>query len=192
MPYKPGDWKMICDRTGGQYYASEMRFEERTGLWVHKDFYDPEHPQEHIESIPDDQSVPVARPDTIASMGETTLASSASAWATSLTLTSASGLEQYDPIAIVLNDSTTHHTFITADPATGVVTLNDGIYKAADSGNVVYLPSINNYQEKEMFLKKIWERWGNSHFVWTYLSFIIFILILLMLDQYLLGNNIGG
>ena len=145
MPYRPGDYLMICDRTGGQHYASEMRFEERTGLWVHKDSYDPEHPQEHIESIPDDQSVPVVRPDVVASQGETTIASNASAWATSLTLPSVSGLSQYDPIAIKLNNLTTHHTFITVDPAGSVVTLNDGIYFAADSGNTVYLPSVNNY-----------------------------------------------
>ena len=68
---------MICDRTGGKFLSSEMRYEEFSGLWVHKDSWEGEPPQHRIEAIPDDQSVPVSRPDTISSQGSTTLSENA-------------------------------------------------------------------------------------------------------------------
>lgn len=73
MKYRPGDYIMICQRTGNRYYRSEMVKESRTGLWVHKSVYNPEHPQDHVRSIPDKQSVPHASPDTEKVMGEATI-----------------------------------------------------------------------------------------------------------------------
>jgi len=145
MPYKMGDYLMVCDRTGGTYLRSQMRYEEFSGAWVRKESWESEPPQNQIEAIPDDQSVPVARPDTVASQGSTTLAADASKGATSLTLTAVGNLAQYYPIGIALNNSTVHWSFITADPATGVVVLNDLLPYAADSGNTVHLPTVNNY-----------------------------------------------
>jgi len=144
MPFYPGRYKMVCDRCGAEYLDNELR-EEWTGLWVCDTCWDPKHPQLSVVGIPDDQSVPIARPEAPHTYGETTLSAGASSFAASVTLTSASGLEQYDPIQIVLNDGTVHNTFIMADPAAGVVQLNTLLPSAADSGNTVYLPTINNY-----------------------------------------------
>ena len=58
----PGEHKMVCDRSGLTYPASEMR-KEWNGLWVHKDYFEPRHPQEFVRGVNDDQSVRNARPD---------------------------------------------------------------------------------------------------------------------------------
>lgn len=58
--YRKGDWKVICDRCGLQFHASELR---RTwdGLYVCRADYEPRHPQDFVKGIPDKQSVPWTR-----------------------------------------------------------------------------------------------------------------------------------
>ena len=142
--YKPGDWKMICDRCGATYYASEMR-EEWTGLWVcTRGCWEPRHPQDFVTSREDDQSVPVTRNDVVQSMGTTTLNGAVAANAVSVTLTDSTGLSQNDPIGIVMDSGATTWTYLTADPVLNVCALGSPMLGAAASGNTVYLPSINN------------------------------------------------
>lgn len=57
-----GDYKMVCDRSGHTFPASEMR-KEWTGMWVHESYWEPRHPQEFVRGRADDQKVPVARPE---------------------------------------------------------------------------------------------------------------------------------
>ena len=63
--------------------------------------------------------------------------------ATSITLTSVSGLVENDPMGIVLDDGIVHWTFIDTLTLT-VATLPVPMPGAAASGNVVYLPSLDN------------------------------------------------
>ena len=104
----------------------------------------PPHPQDSVKAIPDDQSVPIARPDTVASMGETTVKTSASLGAKTIDITSVTGLADEDPIGIVLDNGAAHWTFSDGDPSSYTVTLGSYLPYAATAGNTVYLPSINN------------------------------------------------
>lgn len=58
-----GDYRVICDRSGFKCWASETVLEDRTGLRVLRRFADPRHPQDDRRAIPDDTSVPDARPE---------------------------------------------------------------------------------------------------------------------------------
>jgi hypothetical protein len=60
-PYKKGDYKAYCDRTGFRVYASDMRM-QWDGLFVRKESWEIRHPQDYITSRKDPQSVPIPRP----------------------------------------------------------------------------------------------------------------------------------
>jgi len=174
MTYIPGDWKMICDRCGSTFLRSQMA-EEWTGLWVcTKGCFQTRHPQDFVESVPDDPSVPVSRPDVVQSVGETTLSDDMTADTKRVFIVCLTGLAEDDPIGIETNYSKgTHWSFIedletlsgdplvdsedspvldadgetvtAADGYSGYIcTLNTSIFFAADMGNAVYLPSLNN------------------------------------------------
>jgi len=97
-----------------------------------------------VRGIVDNQTVPIARPDIVASMGETTLESAAVRWASAVDLTSISGLADKDTIGITLDDGTIFWVFIDGTPTASATPLGDVLPKAAAAGNTVYLPSINN------------------------------------------------
>jgi hypothetical protein len=58
--YVPGDWNVICDRTGFKVKASQTR-ETWDGLRVRKESWEPRQPQDYVRGVPDDQTVPWAR-----------------------------------------------------------------------------------------------------------------------------------
>jgi hypothetical protein len=60
-PYKKGDYKAVCDRTGFRMYASEMRM-QWDGVFVRKKSSEARHPQDVIKSKKDYQTVPIPRP----------------------------------------------------------------------------------------------------------------------------------
>jgi len=143
MTYIPKDYWMICDRCGGQYRRSGMR-EEWTGLWVcTRGCWEPRHPQDFVTGVEDDTTVPVSRPDVAQTMGTTTLSSSASQYAKSISVTSASGLSEDDAIGVALDNGTVFWSYIT-DVTGTTVTIGSALHGAAASGNTVYLPSINS------------------------------------------------
>ena len=144
MTYIPGDYLMKCDRCGGVFLRSRMR-EEWTGLWVcTRGCWEQRHPQDFVEGVEDDMTVPVARPDVVNAYGTTTLNGAVTKGTTAIVLTSASGLAEDDPIGIALdNTDVVHWSFI--DELSGAnVTLGDPISGNAASGNTVYLPSLDN------------------------------------------------
>jgi len=55
-----GEPKVRCDRSGLVFNARDMR-REWNNLIVHKDFYEPRHPQEFVRGVRDDQAVRHAR-----------------------------------------------------------------------------------------------------------------------------------
>ena len=66
MPFKTrlvlGDWNSICDRCGFKLKASELQ-REWNGLMVCERCFEPRHPLDFVEGIPDDQSVAWTRPE---------------------------------------------------------------------------------------------------------------------------------
>ena len=58
--YKPGDYNVICDRTGYKIKASDA-LKEWNGLMVRKGSWEQRHPQDFLRSFADHQAVPDAR-----------------------------------------------------------------------------------------------------------------------------------
>lgn len=84
----PGSYRMVCDRSGQTFDASEMR-REWNGLWVYKEYWEPRHPQDLIRGVADDQRVPVSRPE--ADTVTLRLSASGSGTSSDATITLASG-----------------------------------------------------------------------------------------------------
>jgi hypothetical protein len=62
---RPGDYRVICDRSGFKVWASETGL-TWNGLRVHRRFLGEEaarHPQDLVRGKPDDQRVPWSRPE---------------------------------------------------------------------------------------------------------------------------------
>lgn len=83
-----GSYKMVCDRSGQTFDASEMR-KEWTGLWVHESYWEPRHPQEFVRGVADDRRVPVSRP--AAASTSLQLSATGSGTSSDATITLASG-----------------------------------------------------------------------------------------------------
>lgn len=62
--YAPGDWNIICDRTGYKIKASQSR-KEWTGNVVRTGSWERRHPIDFIRSIPDHQAVPDPNPEPV-------------------------------------------------------------------------------------------------------------------------------
>ena len=60
--YKKGDWDAICDRCGEKFKASELR-ETWDNFFVCSKDWEPRHEQDFVRGVPDDQTVPWARPE---------------------------------------------------------------------------------------------------------------------------------
>ena len=59
--YKPGDWNVICDRTGFKIKASSARREWNNAL-VRSESFEPRNEQDFLRGIKDEPGVPLARP----------------------------------------------------------------------------------------------------------------------------------
>ena len=73
--WKPGDYNIICDRTGFKVKAS-WAHKEWNGNTVRNESWEPRHPQDLIRSIPDRQDVPDPNPeaeDTFLAVGDVTV-----------------------------------------------------------------------------------------------------------------------
>jgi hypothetical protein len=62
VTYVKGQWKACCDRCGFIRLSSELR-KEWTGLRVCHECWEPRHPQDLVRGVPDDQTIPWARPE---------------------------------------------------------------------------------------------------------------------------------
>jgi len=142
--YIPKDYWMVCDRCGGVYRRSEMR-KEWTGLWVCKrGCWEPRHPQDFVKTKIDEQAVEVARPDTDSDILTTTLASNVSKDATSIVVSSYSGILQYSSIGITLDDGTVFQTYTDEEPTSTTIAIATPIWGDAASGNTVYIYAHSN------------------------------------------------
>lgn len=60
--YHQHDWRAICDRCGAKRWASDLVL-EWTGLRVCWEHVDRRSPQEFVRGVPDNMTVPWARPE---------------------------------------------------------------------------------------------------------------------------------
>ena len=60
--YRPGDYNVICQRTGYKIKASDSR-KEWNGLVVRSGSWEPRHPIDFLRSFADHQAVTDARPE---------------------------------------------------------------------------------------------------------------------------------
>ena len=60
--YAKGDYNVICDYSGRKVKASECK-KTWDGFFVHKDYWEPRHPQDFVRGTVDEQKVPIARPE---------------------------------------------------------------------------------------------------------------------------------
>ena len=141
--YKAGDYWVICDKCGMKRYASECQMNWKN-QFVCGPCFEPRHPQDFVKAIPDDQSVPIARPRAAITMGETTVSTTGNPGDTTIVLTSVSGIADNDGIGIVLDNGTVHWTFSDGTPVGTTVTIGSPLPWTATAANVVYLPSVNN------------------------------------------------
>ncbi len=141
--FRLGDYNAICDKCGMRRYASECHLDWQ-GLFLCKECYEPRHPQDFVENIPEDQSVPIPRLDIPQTMGETTVLTAALINALTIDITSISGLADGDSIGIVLDNGAAHWSFCNGTPSGNTVTLGSYLPFSAAAGNVVYKPSINS------------------------------------------------
>lgn len=140
-----GQYNFVCDLCGRKRKASEGRLTWDNFFVCTDTCWQPRHPQDFVESRADDESVEIVRANIVQSMGSTTLSASAVKNATTVTLTSVTGLANLDSLGIELDTGECHWTYSNGTPtAGGVVTLGSYLPGAAASGNTVHLPSINN------------------------------------------------
>lgn len=142
--FKLGSWNVICDKCNRKRKREDTRLNWQNLLVCADTCWEPRHPQDLIEGIPDDQSVPIARPDVTASSGETTVKTTASRNAVTIDLNSTSGIYDGDSIGIVMDNGAAHWTYSDGDPSGDTVTLGSYLPGQATAGNAVYLPNINN------------------------------------------------
>jgi hypothetical protein len=140
--YRSGDWLVKCDRCGMRRYASQCRFNWQNLFVCAATCWEERHPQDFVKAVSDDQSVPTARPTVPQTVGETTVRVSGTAGATTIDLTSVSGIADKDSVGI--DDGTVHWTFSNGTLVGTVVTLGSYLPANAAAGNVVYLPSLNS------------------------------------------------
>ena len=143
--YIKGDHWMVCDICGFNYRRSEMR-ETWDHIWACPEDWDPRHPQLDVRAVPDRQRVDVSRPARDSSIGSTTVGTTALVDARTLILTDASTLESGDSIGVTLDDgdATIQWMSLSADPSSNTVTLSEGLWFGATSGNKVYLSTVSD------------------------------------------------
>lgn len=139
MGYRPGDFWRVCDACGFYYRASETR-KRWDGLIVCDFDYEERHPQDFVRGVKDRQNVPDPRPEpadiAIGSL-QTELAASAAAGATSLTVTSTSGMANSDALGVMLDSGNTQRVTLSNVASATAVTVSPGLLGPATSGNRV-------------------------------------------------------
>jgi hypothetical protein len=143
MTYKPGDYLIICQKTGIKFRVSEMREEPNkddpnSGRWVHQSVYDPVQPQEYVKGVEDDTSVPLTYPDNAQVVGESALVHNMAIHSTSVFVEAI--VSQGDPIGVIQNDETAYWSFAYAVEAltNGPLVDADGEIVHDADGEIIY------------------------------------------------------
>ena len=142
--YIPGDYLMVCDRTGYVIRSSEAR-KEWTGHIVRQQSWEPRHAQDFVRGIPDNQTVPEARPDsdveqTVGALS-TTINSTLpqEAGDTSITVASTTGILAGHNLHIVLDSGNVQFCVVLSITSSTVLVLTTAtkLQARASAGNAV-------------------------------------------------------
>jgi len=139
MGYEPGNYWVICDRCGFKRRIKEAKSTWDNLLVCYPECWEPRHPQDFVRGKADRQSVPIARPEVTTTLRSTLLSSAAAMGALTIEVADVTNISDEIGVGIVLDDGSTHWTMVDGTPAGSTVTLFEGLFGAAASGNVVYL-----------------------------------------------------
>ena len=127
----------ICDSCGFKVRRSKTRKTWKGTIVCAKTCWDEKWPK--VVKVPSViRPNPESRPQCSAEAGTTTLASGASAFATSIAVSDATGMLYLGDLGITLDNGTIHWTHILTISGT-TIGINDELPSAAASGNTVYV-----------------------------------------------------
>lgn len=137
LHYVPGTFYRIDDRSGFKVRSYHTK-KEWNGLIVREQSWEPRQPQDLVRGVPDDQTVPEARPRSpnVFMFVETSLAAGAAIRATSITVESSQGFSINDQIGVMLDSGIPFRVAVTAI-AGSVIGLAAPLPVSAASGNIV-------------------------------------------------------
>jgi hypothetical protein len=138
--YKPGDHWVIDDRTGRKIRASESK-REWNGLIVHKDGWEPRHPQDLVRGRLDRMAVPDARPRPVdAYIGPLTtdITAAAAAGAQVVSVTSSERMFAGDNVSIMLDNGDTFRATISGVADSETLHISPALPGAVSDGNRLF------------------------------------------------------
>lgn len=138
--YRKGDHWLIDARTGFRIRRSDAR-KEYTGAIVHKDDWEPRHPQEFVRGKRDRQAVPEPRPEPIDTFNGplvTELTAAAAAGARTIEVTRTARFAAGDRIAVFLVNNERFLVVVQAVSSSTALLLTQPLPWAAAAGARVY------------------------------------------------------
>lgn len=145
LHYRSGSFYRIDDRTGFAERAEATR-EEWTGLIVAERVWEARQPQDLVKGVPDDQSVPDARPlgpNVFVGPTYLQLTSPAGIGATVLAVNTTLGASNGLAVEVMLDTGQPFRTTLSGNPGASSITLAHGLPTPAASGNLVTLNNPN-------------------------------------------------
>lgn len=136
---KPGDYLVQCDRTGFTRYASETQV-EWNGLRVWKGVFEERNAQDFVRGVPDDQTVPDARPEGVTTfIGPlvTTINATHAAGDAAITILDATRMGVSDALGIVLDNGDVFRTTIQTVDDGVTITVTPALPSATSAGKKV-------------------------------------------------------
>ena len=112
--YRSGSHWIISDRSGKKIRSEDSR-REWNGSIVHKDEWEPRHPQDQVRAVADRQVVPNPRPrptDQFKGALTTALSVAAVAGDTSITVDATTSMTAGDRVRVMLDNTDSHLTTI--------------------------------------------------------------------------------
>jgi len=139
MSYRPGDHWLIDDITGLKIRASDAR-RQWDGLITHKNSWSPRHPQEHVRSTRDQQSVKNPRPrgvDTFVGALTTEINATHAAGTTTVTVLSSTRFGSGDIITVMLDIGDAYRATVQSVPDSTSLLLTVGLPGSTSAGKAV-------------------------------------------------------
>ena len=136
---KPGQWLVQCDRTGFTRYSGDTQV-EWNGLRVWNRVFEERNAQDFVKGIPDDQSVPDARPlgvTTFIGPLVTEINATHAAGDTSITIGDATRMSGADILGIILDNGDTFRTTIQNVDDGETITISPALPSATSAGKRV-------------------------------------------------------
>lgn len=139
VQYKPGSFYRSDDRSGFTRRAEDTK-QEWNSLIVGKNLWEERQPQDFVRGVPDDQTVPDARPEPGPIWDgplSTQLAEAAAIGATFLFLQAINGFSAGGKVGIMLDSGSYFNTTQVGPATSGGINIATGLPNTAASGNVV-------------------------------------------------------